>query len=57
MAADSLLVVADRCGAAANDKQQLEPMVEKLKALSEELGQVETLLGDNGYSAQPTYDL
>ena len=34
---------------AANDKQQLEPMVEKLKALPEELGAVETLLADNGY--------
>ena len=30
-------------------RQQLEPMVEKLKALPEELGQVETLLADNGY--------
>jgi transposase len=49
VAADSLLVVATDVVQAANDKQQLEPMVEKLKALSEELGQVETLLADNGY--------
>ena len=34
---------------AANDKQQIEPMVEKLKALPEELGKSETLLADNGY--------
>jgi transposase len=34
---------------AANDKQQLEPMMEQLKALPDELGQVETLLADNGY--------
>ena len=42
-------VVATDVVQAANDKQQLEPMVEKLKALPEELGQVETLLADNGY--------
>ena len=49
VAADSLLVVATDVVQATNDKQQLEPMVEKLKALPEELGQVETLLADNGY--------
>ena len=49
VAAHSLLVVATDVVQAANDKQQLEPMVEKLKALPEELGQVETLLADNGY--------
>ena len=49
VAADSLLVVATDVVQAANDKQQLEPMVEKLKALPEELGQVATLLADNGY--------
>lgn len=49
VAADSMLVVAVDVVQAANDKQQLEPMVEKLKALPEELGAVETLLVDNGY--------
>jgi transposase len=49
VAADSLLVVATDVVQAANDKQQLEPMVEKLKALPEELGNPETLLADNGY--------
>jgi transposase len=49
VAADSLLVVAIDVVQAANDKQQLEPMVEQLKALPEELGAVETLLADNGY--------
>jgi IS5 family transposase len=34
---------------AANDKQQLAPMVEHLNALPEELGKIETLLADNGY--------
>ena len=49
VAADSLLVVATDVVQAANDKQQLEPMMEQLKALPDELGQVETLLADNGY--------
>jgi hypothetical protein len=49
VAADSLLVVAIDVVQAANDKQQLAPMVEKLKALPDELGKPETLLADNGY--------
>jgi len=34
---------------AANDKQQLEPMLNKVVALSDVLGKAETLLADNGY--------
>jgi transposase len=49
VAADSLLVVANDVVQAANDKQQLEPMVERLKALPDEFGTIETLLADNGY--------
>jgi transposase len=49
VAADSLLVVATDVVQAANDKQQLVPMVEKLTALPEALGKPETLLADNGY--------
>jgi hypothetical protein len=49
VAADSLLVVAPDVVQAANDKQQLQPMVERLKALPDGLGTVETLLADNGY--------
>ena len=49
VAADSLLVVSTDVAQAANDKQQLAPMVEKLKALPEEFGKPETLLADNGY--------
>jgi transposase len=49
VAADSLLVVSTNVVQAANDKQQLAPMVEKLKALPEEFGKPETLLADNGY--------
>jgi transposase len=49
VAAGSLLVVAIDVVQAANDKQQLEPMVKQLAALPEELGKPETLLADNGY--------
>jgi hypothetical protein len=49
VAADSLLVVTTDVVQAPNDKQQLAPMVEKLNALPDELGKVETLLADNGY--------
>jgi len=49
VAADSLLVVSTNVVQAANDKQQLAPMVEQLKALPEEIGKPETLLADNGY--------
>jgi hypothetical protein len=49
VAAGSLLVVASDVVQAANDKQQLAPMLDKIAALPEALGKAETLLADNGY--------
>ena len=49
VAEGSLLVVAGDVVQAANDKQQLEPMLAKTGALPEELGRAETMLADNGY--------
>jgi hypothetical protein len=49
VAADSLLVVAVDVMQAANDKQQLQPMLNKVVALPDTLGKAETLLADNGY--------
>jgi transposase len=49
VAAGSLLVVATDVVQAANDKQQLQPMLNKVVALPEALGKAETLLADNGY--------
>jgi hypothetical protein len=49
VAAGSLLVVAIDVVLAPNDKQQLEPMLGKIGALPEELGEPETLLADAGY--------
>src|SRR6516165_11224014 len=47
--ADSLLVVATDVVQAANDKQQIEPMLGQLATLPKDLGRPQTLLGDNGY--------
>src|SRR6202166_3861460 len=49
VAAGSLLVVATDVVQAANDKQQLEPMLTKVVALPDTLGKAQTLLADNGY--------
>jgi transposase len=49
VAAGSLLVVAAEVVQAANDKQQLQPMLNKLAVLPGALGNVETVLADNGY--------
>jgi transposase len=49
VAAGSLLVLAAPVVQAPNDKQQIEPMLERIGALPEDLGKPETLLADNGY--------
>ncbi len=49
VAAGSLLVVATDVVQAPNDKQQIEPMLEKIGALPERLGKVDHLLADTGY--------
>ena len=49
VAAGSMLVVAVDVTQAPNDKQEIEPTLEKLDALPEELGEVEKLLADTGY--------
>ena len=52
VAAGSLLVVAAEVTQAPNDKQQLEPMLDKLAELPEALGEVGELLADNGYFSE-----
>jgi hypothetical protein len=46
---DSMLVVATTLTQHTNDKQQVEPMLNELKALQDNFGKPETLLADNGY--------
>lgn len=52
VAAGSLLVVAADVTQAPNDKQQLEPMLNKVNELPDDLGKAETLLADNGYFSE-----
>jgi len=49
VATGSLLVVATDVVQAANDKNQVEPMLGKIGVLPESLGKVENLLADTGY--------
>jgi transposase len=46
---ESMLVVAIDVVQAANDKQQLDPMLKELAGLPEALGNVKHVLADNGY--------
>ena len=52
VAEGSLLVVAVDVVQDTNDKQQLEPMLGKIDALPEELGEAATLLADSGYYSE-----
>jgi hypothetical protein len=52
VAAESLLVVAPAVTQAANDKEQLLPMLKKLKGLPKELGRTKRLLADSGYLSE-----
>jgi len=49
---DTMLVVATGLTQAANDKQQLEPMLEVLGELPEDLGSVTQMLADAGYFSE-----
>lgn len=46
---ESMLIVATGMAQVATDKQQVEPMLEALAELPEELGRVKHLLADTGY--------
>jgi transposase len=52
VATGSLLVVAADVVQAPNDKQQLEPMLDKIADLPDALGKVGELLADNGYFSE-----
>ena len=51
----SLLVAANDVEQATNDKRQAEPMLGKLGAVPEELGNVQTLSADTLYCALPPW--
>ena len=52
VAAGSLLVIAADVVQAPNDKQQLEPMLDRIAGLPKDLGTVGELLADNGYFSE-----
>jgi len=56
VAEGSLLVVATEVVQAANDKQQLAPMLDKITALPEQVGRPDTLLADSGYFSAANVD-
>lgn len=47
----TMLVVGQHLTQAPNDKQQIEPMLERLEALPEALGQIDALAADTGYAS------
>lgn len=53
---DSLLIVGRDVVQAANDKQQVKPMLEQLHTLPEPLGIVDTLIADAGYFSANNVD-
>jgi transposase len=56
IAVGSLLVVTNDVVQAANDKQQIAPMLDQLAALPKAVGTPETLLADSGYFSESNVD-
>jgi len=56
VAAGSMLVVTADVVQAPNDKHEIEPTLDKLKALPAALGETETLLADAGYFSGPNVE-
>lgn len=56
VAAGSLLVIAADVTQKPNDKQQIEPVLDQIGALPDELGKVDTLLADTGYFSAANVD-
>lgn len=52
VATESLLVLAPHVTQAGNDKQQVEPTLERIAELPAELGKIERLVADTGYCSE-----
>ncbi len=57
VATGSLLIVANGLTQAANDKQQLKALIDKLKELPKKLGRVKRALADSGYLSEANVEL
>ena len=53
---DSMLIVEGHITQNPNDKQEIEPTLQKLSALPEEIGRVDTILADTGYFSESNVD-
>lgn len=49
---DTMLVLTAHVSQACNDKREVQPMIEAIEALPEALGQVQSLIADNGYCSE-----
>jgi len=54
---DTHLIVEEHLTNHVNDKQEVAPALEKLAALPEEMGEVDSLLADGGYHSEANIDL
>jgi len=54
---ESMLVLAPEVTQAGNDKEQVEPMVEKLQSLPEGLNKPNTFLADTGYFSEKNVEI
>lgn len=48
----SMLIIENHVSQQSNDKQELEPALEKIEALPEQLGSVDKVATDNGYKSE-----
>lgn len=53
----SMLIIAPHLTQAGNDKEQVEPMVARIRALPEGLNQPETLLADTGFYSEKNVEV
>jgi hypothetical protein len=52
VATGSLLIITTEVTQAGNDREQLMPMIEKMRTLPKQLGRVKRILADNGYLSE-----
>jgi len=53
---ETMLIVAQHISQSPNDKQEVEPVLEKLDAVADVVGKAEVLIADNGYFSADNVD-
>lgn len=54
---DTMLIVGNHISQAANDKREIEAAVREIAALPAQLGEVDTILADNGYFSRSNVEI